>query len=107
MVYSFIENLPFDVSIDIPRLRFVEAALAISQTKERDTFLVEELICEQPFVKYINNDSGKPSPLADSGRARIARFLAFCQHIQWQKTSGLIYVSDYQGSFVALDSKLC
>ncbi|KAE9393105.1 hypothetical protein BT96DRAFT_752565, partial [Gymnopus androsaceus JB14] len=99
MVYDFIGEKP---TISVPYLRFVGAGLAIAQNPDRDTFLVEELIDKTPFVKYINNDSAKPCDFLDTERSCIARFLAFSQHVQWMKTKGLVYVSDYQGSGVLL-----
>lgn len=94
IVYDSIGENP---GIPVPHLCFVGAALAISQDNEQHTFLVEELIDETPFVKYINNNSASPCNFVDPERSRIARFLAFSQHVQWVRTKGLVYVSDYQG----------
>lgn len=104
IVYDFIGENP---AIAVPHLRFVGAALAISQKSERDTFLVEELIDTTPFVKYINNDSAIPCDFVDPDRSRIARFLAFSQHVQWVKTKGLVYVSDYQGELYVTPRNIC
>ncbi len=99
MVYQFTKNWPHRPPFDIPQLRFVGAGLAVSHSSTRETFLIEELITERPFVKYINNSSAQPISFSDNGRARIAKFLSFCQHVQWEKTKGQVYVSDFQGIY--------
>jgi hypothetical protein len=97
-VYDFMSSAAELPTFEVPQLRFVGAALAVAQSQAQDTFLVEELIEDRPFVKYVNNNSAKPRNLADPDRARIARFLCFAQHVQWIRTSGLVYISDFQGS---------
>ncbi|KAF5366064.1 hypothetical protein D9757_012396 [Collybiopsis confluens] len=98
-VYTFMSSTNAgQPAFEVPELRFVNAALAIAQNDTSDTFLVEELIDDRPFVKYINNNSAKPRKLANPAQARIARFLCFAQHVQWNKTKGLAYTSDFQGS---------
>ncbi|KIJ61402.1 hypothetical protein HYDPIDRAFT_96509 [Hydnomerulius pinastri MD-312] len=108
MTYDFIdralgkaaENPPFD----IPRLRFVDAGLvlAYSQRPVSTAYLAEEFISglEDDFIKFIHN--GEPTPLPDPGEPgyEIAEFLAFTQHVQYSKTGGQAYISNYQGTVV-------
>ncbi|KAJ3717460.1 hypothetical protein C8R42DRAFT_587116 [Lentinula raphanica] len=96
-VYRFIEDTQIQPSFNVPQLQYVGSALAVSQNEAHDSFLVEELISDSPFVKYINNDSAKPVKLASAEQSKIARFLAFAQHVQWIKTRGLVFTSDFQG----------
>ncbi|KAG1847348.1 hypothetical protein DFJ58DRAFT_843236 [Suillus subalutaceus] len=101
------EPVPFD----IPRVRFVEAGLALSYYQDsskpalkvasaRACFLLEEVINgrDDDFVKYIHNMD--PNPLLDPDEPGydFALFLAFTQHVQYVKTGGLVFISDYQGN---------
>ena len=67
-------------------------------------FLIEEWFDpddkECPFVKYLGNHFLDPCvPITAPPRTHeIAEFLSFAQHVQWQKTSGLAFTSDYQGA---------
>ncbi|KAG1737784.1 hypothetical protein EDB19DRAFT_1636734 [Suillus lakei] len=98
----------------IPRLRFVEAGLALSYSQAprsdlnqkskgcppRARFLLEELIGDddsQNFIKYIHNMDCNPLLDPDEFGYDIAAFLACTQHIQYAKTGGLAFISDYQG----------
>ncbi|TFK16770.1 kinase-like protein [Coprinopsis marcescibilis] len=97
----------------IPRLRFVKAALATSMTRASirgkstasapavgRTYLIEERL-EGSFKKYIHNAGGQPSASIlpdDEPYYTNARFLSFTQHAQFELTSGLAFVSDYQGN---------
>ncbi|KAG1822234.1 hypothetical protein DFJ58DRAFT_618251, partial [Suillus subalutaceus] len=93
------EPVPFD----IPRVRFVKAGLALSYYQDscitRACFLLEEVINgrDDDFVKYIHNMD--PNPLLDPDEPGydFALFLAFTQHVQYVKTGGLVFISDYQG----------
>jgi hypothetical protein len=101
----------------IPRLRFVEAGLVLSYHQAQPTggpgpgqkskplspraaFLVEELISDT-FLKYIHNMDCNPLLDPDEAGYRIAEFLACTQHIQYAKTGGLAFISDYQGTHAA------
>ncbi|KIK75867.1 hypothetical protein PAXRUDRAFT_171445, partial [Paxillus rubicundulus Ve08.2h10] len=44
--------------------------------------------------------NGDLAPLPDPGEPgyEITEFLAFTQHVQYHKTRGQVYISDYQGS---------
>lgn len=127
LVYAFIdryeeENGP--PSFDIPRLRFIHGGVAIthaalgkdalpssSATTMRSVSLLEERIHqdgndENVFLKYIHNTSGKPLLRSDDSRWEIQQFLCFCQHVQYVKSQGLVYTSDFQGMspfHIALD----
>lgn len=91
LVYKFVDKHiashgapPFP----IPRLRFVEASLAVehvtSENGEARAFLLEEVISgdEGRFRKYLNNVSAAPVFFTDKNDKERAEFLAF---------------SDYQG----------
>jgi hypothetical protein len=103
LVYDFIakesetrSSPPFD----IPQLRYVKVALAIAENVTRDTFLLEEVIDDRmdgPFIKYIGNGSAVPIQLAVKERAHVADFLAFSQHVQYERTKKMAFVSDFQG----------
>ncbi|KAG1748348.1 uncharacterized protein EDB91DRAFT_1047973 [Suillus paluster] len=114
LVYDFIDHavagtsepLPFN----IPRVRFIEAGLAIScyqgnskstlKTRSiRAAFLLEEVIDsgDEDFIKFIHN--GDPNPLLNPEQYGydFALFLAFTQHVRYVKTDRLVFISDYQG----------
>ncbi|KAG1858116.1 hypothetical protein F4604DRAFT_1684996 [Suillus subluteus] len=105
-IYRSTEPPPFD----IPRLRFVDAGLAVSYAQTppttsyqkskanipRSGYLVEELISGD-FLKYIHNMDCQPMLDPDEPGYEIAEFLACTQHIQYVKTGGLAFISDYQG----------
>jgi hypothetical protein len=85
----------------IPKVAFVAVGLVIADQEPWETFLVEDLIdihSEGPFVKYINNNSARPTVFPDDPeKTAIAKYLSFCQHVQYRKTRNLAFVSDYQG----------
>ncbi|KIK37537.1 hypothetical protein CY34DRAFT_15633 [Suillus luteus UH-Slu-Lm8-n1] len=97
----------------IPRLRFVEAGLALSHdhaqpgnksksmTMPWAGYLVEELITDD-FLKYIHNMDCNPMLDPYEVGYEIAAFLACTQHIQYAKTGGLAFISNYQGGFEIL-----
>ncbi|KZT51412.1 hypothetical protein CALCODRAFT_443112 [Calocera cornea HHB12733] len=97
--------------ITFPKVRFVRCGLfrvqlaTIPKNKNRATrhctpYLVEELIPTdgQPekFVKYIHNSSAVPR-VTTGLEGNIATFLSFCQHVQYEATGKLVYVTDFQG----------
>ncbi|KAG2158086.1 uncharacterized protein EDB93DRAFT_1100863 [Suillus bovinus] len=57
----------------------------------------------QTFMKFIHNKDYGPSLDEDEYGYDLAVFLAFTQHIQYAKTEGLAFISDYQD----LDPPLC
>ncbi|KAF8424003.1 hypothetical protein L210DRAFT_3653609 [Boletus edulis BED1] len=118
--YEYIDQCIADAEepppFDIPRLRFVEAGLLFAYAADRadstqgpgsksgtvaTTYLAEEII-DGDFFKYIHNGSASPRLFSDPMADDIAEFLAFTQHVQYNKTGGLVYVSDYQGSTTLL-----
>jgi Alpha-kinase family len=90
------QNIPV-----VPQLHFTSCALACSDDRT-NIYLVEEFIDEKVegrFQKYINNSSAlvSLSHLRGEEAINIAKFLSFSQHVQYVKTKGLAYISDYQG----------
>ncbi|KAI0293284.1 hypothetical protein B0F90DRAFT_1596380, partial [Multifurca ochricompacta] len=87
----------------IPRMRFVEASLAIEcVTSEFDgarAFLLEEVIGgdEGHFRKYLNNVLAAPVSFTNEDDEERAEFLTFSQHVQYFKTKKMAFVADYQG----------
>ena len=83
----------------IPHMRFVKSALAIVHDT-RDTFLLEEVIDEDAvgdFIKYIGNGSATPLDHLEGEQLNRAKFLCFCQHLQYNMTKNFAFVSDFQG----------
>ncbi|KAG2741061.1 hypothetical protein P692DRAFT_20752348, partial [Suillus brevipes Sb2] len=113
LVYDFIDRAIADASdpppFVIPHVRFVEAGLALSYSQgsskptlktgtARTAFLLEEVIEGDDFTKFIHNMDPDPLLDPDQDGYEFALFLAFTQHIQYVKTGGLVYISDYQGN---------
>ncbi|KAG9312435.1 hypothetical protein JVU11DRAFT_6819 [Chiua virens] len=94
----------------IPSICFVDAALTFRypatpvrgpRTPSIDcTYLCEEEIegADMVFLKFIHNGNCVPLPRPGDTGHDVAEFLAFTQHIQYVKTKGSTYVSDYQGT---------
>ena len=83
-------------------MRFMRSALAIVHDT-RDTFLLEEVIDEDTkgdFIKYIGNGSTKPLDHLEGEKLNRAKFLCFCQHLQYNMTKGFAFVSDFQGMLI-------
>jgi len=123
MTYKFIDhaidNNKVAPPFEIPRVRFVDAGLLLAYSdvsvvttegasqaaKPTGTvstvYLAEELIptLDGDFVKYIHNSDAAPCSFLDRTEDEIAKFLAFTQHMQYVKTGGQVYISDYQGMF--------
>ncbi|KAG2041496.1 hypothetical protein BDR03DRAFT_830386, partial [Suillus americanus] len=113
--YDFIDHCLYCSSepppFNIPRLRFVNAGLAVSYAQTPPTmshqkskpnipcssYLVKELISGD-FLKYIHNMDCQLMLDPDEPGYEIAEFLACTQHIQYVKTGGLAFISDYQGA---------
>ncbi|KAG2150989.1 uncharacterized protein EDB93DRAFT_1276702 [Suillus bovinus] len=72
-----------------------------SLTMPRAGYLVEELITDD-FIKYIHNMDCNPMLDPYEVGYEIAEFLACTQHIQFAKTGGLAFISDYQGGLEIL-----
>ena len=76
-------------------------AIVWESSKEK-VFLVEEWFNPDTgysFEKYLGNRFLDPClpPTATPKAYEIAEFLVFAQHVQWEKTCGLAFTSDYQG----------
>ncbi|KAG1721102.1 hypothetical protein EDB19DRAFT_1646669, partial [Suillus lakei] len=113
LVYDFINHAIADASdplpFTIPYVWFVEASLVLSysQGNSKSTlktgtmctaFLLEEVIDGEDFTKFIHNMDPDPLLDPDQDGYDFVLFLAFMQHIQYVKTGGLVYISDYQGN---------
>ncbi|CAK5279012.1 unnamed protein product [Mycena citricolor] len=59
--------------------------------------MIEELI-ESPFVKFVHNRAPIPHLAPTHPLFYVAEFLCFTQHVQYEKSGGLVFISDYQGS---------
>ncbi|KAG1737449.1 hypothetical protein EDB19DRAFT_1636975, partial [Suillus lakei] len=105
------EPLPFN----IPHVHFVEASLALSYYQDSSKpaskatsacagFLLKEVINggDEDFIKYIHNMDPNPLLNPDEFEYDFALFLAFTQHVQYVKTDGLVFISNYQGMCFAL-----
>lgn len=126
--YEYIDHCinaaPTLPSFPIPRVRFVEAGIALAFSRHSSNtqgtseqapmadikagmfsavYLLEERVTsgtpnDQTFVKFIHNKDYGPSLDEDEYGYDLAVFLSFTQHIQYEKTEGLAFISDYQGS---------
>lgn len=106
--YQFISceiNTRGEPPFRIPELRFTHVMIAIVQeTAMEKAFLVEEWIessdRDYPFIKYINNRTPLPCvpDIAPPTSHNTAAFLAFAQHVQWEKSQYSAFTSDYQGA---------
>ncbi|KAG2368058.1 hypothetical protein BDR07DRAFT_1270710 [Suillus spraguei] len=109
LTYDFIDHRratycppPFPV----PRVRFVQAGLALAFVQGqapcpiRAAYLLKELIDggDDAFVKFIHNMDADPLLDELDYGYDLAVFFAFTQHVQYVKTGGLAFISDYQGS---------
>lgn len=101
----------------VPQMRYVRVALAMEAAQppppsgqkgvpvQRQVYMLEEYVDSSEcgkWRKYINNDCAFPLPLPeslvnDAGERNRHEFLVFAQHIQYLKTKGMAYVSDFQG----------
>jgi hypothetical protein len=92
---------------DVPHMQYVQCGLAISKPEAHrpghSAYLLEEYIETNKtngnnwFVKYLNNSSARPRQFEDPRQTLRAEFLSFAQHVQFWKTEGLTFVSDFQG----------
>ncbi len=110
IVYDFIRRFErvkgIPIPFEIPKLAFVQAALAIVPAPDRDLYLLEECIGpnEGKFRKYINNRAAIPTIFDNEDDNNRAEFLAFSQHYQYLKTHKTVFVSDYQGIYLHFES---
>lgn len=112
LVYNYIDSVNKTNKvrdfIEVPKMRFVDAALAIEVVEQGSSknppriFLLEEMISEATegvFRKYMNNLPSNYFHFDNEEDYTRADFLRFSQHLQYWKTKGSAYVSDYQGKF--------
>ena len=121
MTYDFIDRAVDQADVpppfNIPRLRFVNAGLALAHSAPRPSvkgkapcgtlcgvYLLEEKIHggSAAFTKFIHNMDCGPSLDEDEEGYDIAEFLAFTQHVQYVQTNKLVFISDYQGKYSTL-----
>lgn len=89
---------------------WVHAALAILQSDNPRihglSLLLEELLemddPEEDFKKYVGNATFTPEyKLATHPELnKMCLFLTFTQHVQWEETRQMAYISDYQGEWL-------
>ena len=101
LVYDFIASFTTeqDPPFSIPNMRYVKSALAIA-VDTHETFLLEEVIHDSSdgnFVKYIGNSSVEPLGILEGEEVHRAKFLSFCQHVQYVKTKSHAIIGDFQG----------
>ena len=114
-VYDFMKESEVQMgspTFDISHMQYVQCGLAISRPEghcdpghagSHTTCLIEEYINTDKtsgknwFVKYLNNSSARPRQFEDPRQTLCAEFLSFTQHVQFWKTEGLAFVSDFQG----------
>jgi hypothetical protein len=97
----------------IPHFRFVDAGVAVvvkpletstagRPSTQRATYLLEEMLpgTQAEFVKYMNNSRATAFLERDDSEYELAEFLMFMQHVQYQITHGMAYISDFQGKKV-------
>lgn len=114
LTYDFIDHSiassPEPPPFAVPRVRFVEAGLALCHNQggskpgaktgsTRAVFLLEELIegGDDMFVKFIHNMDANPLLDELDYGYDMAEFFVFTQHVQYVKTGKLAFISDYQG----------
>jgi hypothetical protein len=107
--YSFIAReiaaSPSPPPFLIPSVHYVRGAVAVAQTPggnnspTHHAYLLEELIDKEEgqFTKYVHNAEAGPLQEAYEPGYGLAVFFCFCQHVQYAKTGGNAYISDFQG----------
>lgn len=115
LMYDFIDHSiassPEPPPFVVPRVRFVEAGLALCYSQGgsksgaktgsmQAAFLLEELIegGDDTFLKFIHNMDANPLLDELDYGYDMAEFFAFTQHVQYVKTGQLAFISDYQGT---------
>jgi len=115
-VYDFMKESEAVVGLptfDVPHMQYVQCGLAISKPEGHraghTAYLIEEYIDTDKtsgknwFVKYLNNSSARPRQFEDRRQTLRAEFLSFAQHVQYWKTEGLAFVSDFQGEHTSTE----
>jgi len=57
---------------------------------------------ESEFVKFVHNGDAVPLLADNDPLDALAEILCFTQHVQYVKSGGLIFISNYQGVFSSL-----
>lgn len=90
----------------VPRFTYINVALCRAQGSDKEkVFLIEDLISESlegKYIKYVHNSRPKPSIFAEEWGGvwlQNANFLCFLQHVQFEKTSHLAFILDFQGAY--------
>ncbi|KAK7030366.1 hypothetical protein VNI00_008427 [Paramarasmius palmivorus] len=95
---------------DIPQLRYVAAGVflvlkegsnelkRLNGAQVSRSFLIEEVIPGDDFVKYVHNSCATPEIGPEDSDFPKAEFLLAMQHVQYEKLYRTVYVSDFQGS---------
>ena len=102
LVYDFVKSALQChglLTFPIPQMWFVQAMPAISQDQHREVYMIEEAI-DETFTKYIGNDNSHPLLQWDPELEEIGEFLAFAQHVQYEKSGQMAFVADFQGEHV-------
>ncbi|KAJ7192034.1 hypothetical protein GGX14DRAFT_380515, partial [Mycena pura] len=112
--YSFIDNRILKAAqpppFSIPCLRFVfggvdvvhevsQGATAGATTTICRAYLVDEFMPggNSEFMKFVHNGNAVPWLDEDDPLYNLVQFLCFTQHVQYEKSGGLVFISDYQG----------
>jgi Alpha-kinase family len=90
----------------IPVLRFARSMIAIVRENSMEkVFLIEEWLnlddrSGRKYLKYLGNHFPESCvrPTDPPEAHELAEFLIFAQHVQWKKTGGRVFTSDYQGA---------
>jgi hypothetical protein len=107
LTYRFVDRevkLRGEPESQVPTLRFTRVMIAIVQNSSLEkAFLIEEWIRvdgDIHFTKYLNNHlpSSRVPPSAPPETHKIAEFLIFAQHLQYEKSQFSAFTSDYQGA---------
>ncbi|KAF9056718.1 hypothetical protein BDP27DRAFT_1242418 [Rhodocollybia butyracea] len=73
-------------------------------TRKAESYIVEDCI-KGTWQKYILNSRAVPLMAADEQGYECAQFMCFLQHLQFDKTKGLVYISDWQGTLFLILSE--
>ncbi|KAJ7229890.1 hypothetical protein GGX14DRAFT_383846 [Mycena pura] len=104
-IRHFIAQAGKQPPFSILKIRFVRAGIAAAKDSTtsntsslRRTYLLGEFINnpESEFVKFVHNGDTVPLLADDDPLYALAEFLCFTQHVQYTKSGGLIFISDYQ-----------
>lgn len=71
-----------------------------SDVAPEHSFLIEERIAfseQDCFTKFVHNGSAEPNLYPNDSGYQTSLFLCACQHLQYEKTHQMAFVSDFQG----------